>query len=85
MESFAIAQQTLAHNVRTKRRGLGLSQETLAFETGINRTFVSQIERAIGNPSLNTLCRLANRLGVTEHELLMQKIDTNTDVLTANP
>lgn len=70
MDSYASARLSLAHNIRTRRKALGLSQESLALEANINRTFVSQIERSIGNPSLQILCRLADRLGVSCDVLL---------------
>lgn len=54
----------LAANLRAYRLALGLSQEKLALDAEIDRTFVSQIERGIGNPSLRILCQLADRLGV---------------------
>lgn len=54
----------LAANLRTHRLALGLSQEKLALDAEIDRTFVSQIERGIGNPSLRILCQLADRLEV---------------------
>jgi transcriptional regulator with XRE-family HTH domain len=54
----------LAANLRTHRLALGLSQEKLALDAEIDRTFVSQIERGIGNPSLRILCQLADRLDV---------------------
>lgn len=49
----------LAANVRSQRRRLGISQEALALEAGVDRTYVSQIERQIGNPSLLVLNKLA--------------------------
>jgi len=39
-----------------------MSQEELAFEAEIDRTYVSQIERATINPSLLVLCKLAEAL-----------------------
>jgi transcriptional regulator with XRE-family HTH domain len=72
MDLYEAAKKFLADNIRTKRKALGLSQEALALESDVNRTFVSQIERAIGNPSLHTLCRLAQRLDVPCYELLLQ-------------
>lgn len=71
MDSYEVARRSLAHNIRIRRKALGLSQEALALEADVNRTFVSQIERSIGNPSLHTLCRLSRRLGMECHELLL--------------
>lgn len=49
----------LAHNVRTRRRAMDISQEQLSFDCGLDRTYISQIERGVGNPSLKVLCELA--------------------------
>ena len=47
-----------------------MSQEALALEADIDRTFVSQIERGVGNPSLRILCQLPERLGVSVAAML---------------
>lgn len=53
---------TLGQNVRRLRRERKLSQEELAFEAEIDRTYVSQIERGVINPSLYVLWRVAKVL-----------------------
>lgn len=60
----------LAANVRAARERLDLSQEELAYRTGIDRTYVSGIERAVRNPSLKLIVKLADGLKVTPSELL---------------
>ena len=50
----------IASKVRTFRKTRGMSQEQLAHAAGIDRTYASQIERAIANPSLSVLCRIAD-------------------------
>ena len=57
-------QKVFAENLRQRRKLLRLSQEALALLAGVDRTFVSQIERGIGNPSLQTMARLANTLDI---------------------
>lgn len=49
----------LARNVRRHRKTLQLTQEELALQADVDRTYVSQIERGVGNPSLLILSRLA--------------------------
>jgi transcriptional regulator with XRE-family HTH domain len=51
--------QDLAHNMKDIRGKRGLSQEALALSADVDRTYVSQIERAVGNPSLLVLCKLS--------------------------
>lgn len=48
--------------VRLRRRVLGLSQEELAWRAGLNRTYISDVERGSRNLSLSTLERLAEAL-----------------------
>ena len=73
---FLKSQQTLAIRVKTLRMGLGLSQEAMALEAGIDRTYASQIERGIGNPSLRVICAVAEILGVEPADLLSQNDKT---------
>ena len=63
----------LAKNVRSLRKDIGLSQEDLAFECEIDRTYISKVERGIANPSLLVLNRLAEVLGVEIKDLLKKK------------
>ena len=65
--------ELLAKNVRSLRKGVGLSQEDLAFECDIDRTYISKVERGIANPSLLVLYRLAEVLGVEIKDLLKKK------------
>ena len=58
-EHFLSARRILGERVRQQRRLLGISQEELAFRADIDRTYISQIERGVGNPSLQVLLRLA--------------------------
>lgn len=47
-----------------------LSQERLALDADVDRTYVSQIERGIGNPSLLVLCKLGLVLNTDVGDLL---------------
>lgn len=60
----------LAFNVRAARVRLGLSQEQLGFAANLDRTFVSQVERARINISIDNVERLALALQVPAQELL---------------
>jgi len=70
---FEQVRQQLALNVRTLRADRQLSQEQLALDADVDRTYVSQIERAIGNPSLLVLCKLGFVLGVDINDLVGPK------------
>jgi len=65
----------LADNVRRQRKSLCLSQEELALRAAVDRTYVSQIERAVGNPSLLILCKLAEVLDADVANLLSRASD----------
>lgn len=60
----------LAKNLRRLRKAKGLSQEAFAFEAGIHRTYISDLERGQRNPSLAVLERLAVALSVSAGDLL---------------
>ena len=67
---FDKRRKSLAARVRALRVERGPSQEALAYEVGIDRTYQSQIERGVGNPSLRVLCAIAVALKVDLVELL---------------
>ncbi len=50
--------------LRQFRKAQQLSQETLAYESGVNRTHLSHLERGVKQPSVSTLYRLAHALKV---------------------
>ena len=53
------AQALVARNIRRLRVDKGLSQEALAVDAGIDRTYVSRLERGLENPSVAVLEKLA--------------------------
>ena len=55
---------------RRRREELGLTQETLGFRSGLDRTYVSGIERGVRNPTLKIVGRLAKALGTPASRLL---------------
>ena len=50
--------------LREQRNSRGISQEDLALSADVDRTFVSQMERGIRQPSITTLIKLSGALGV---------------------
>lgn len=63
----------LGRNIRELRRAKGLSQEKFAFEASVQRTYVSDVERAIRNPTVTIVQKFADALGVTPGYLLDRK------------
>jgi transcriptional regulator with XRE-family HTH domain len=52
----------VARNIRRLRLEGGLSQEALAVDAGIDRTYVSRLERGLENPTISVLEKLARAL-----------------------
>ena len=61
--------------VRTARQAAGLSQEALADESGLHRTYVGGVERGERNIGLLNLIRLARALRVEPADLLRDADD----------
>jgi transcriptional regulator with XRE-family HTH domain len=57
------AQALVARNLRRLRVERSLSQEALAGDAGIDRTYVSRLERGLENPTVAILEQLADALG----------------------
>lgn len=70
-DSGKLLRRVVANNIRQVRRSLGLSQEALAHEAGLHRTFIGHVERAESNLSIDNLERLASALGVPAFQLLI--------------
>lgn len=64
------ARELLAINLIRWRKEKGWSQEALAFEAGLHRTFVAHVERQVRNISIDNLERLAVALGLKPYQLL---------------
>lgn len=58
--------------VRRQRETQGLSQESLADQAGIHRTYVSSIERGKVRLGLDVAKKVADGLGVPLHKLIAE-------------
>ena len=64
------ARDLLSENIRILRTRKGWSQEALAFEAGLHRTFIAHVERRARNIALDNLEKLARALEVDTYQLL---------------
>ena len=71
--------QILGRNVRRERIRQGLSQEALALDAGMKRSYLSDLERGVRNPTVRALGRLAEALDVEAAELLAEAIQEDSD------
>ena len=60
-------------NVRRYRKAARLSQEDVAHRAGLDRTYLSDIERGVANPSVNVLLGVATVCGVHPALLLLDE------------
>ena len=63
-------QKKFGDKIRELRKQKGLSQEKLAFKSGLHRTYISDIERGSRNVSLKNIGKIAKALGVSPKLLL---------------
>ena len=62
--------EKLGKNLKRIRTEKGISQGDIARSLGVSRGFVSKIENGKTNPTLATIARLANAIGISSDELL---------------
>lgn len=58
-------QYDLAETFREARKKAGLTAAELAKKSGVQRTFIASVENAVGNPSVQTLYKLASAMGMS--------------------
>lgn len=68
----------VAWNLRKLRTERGISQERLAADTGVDRAYVSELERGRGNASVDLLDRLAEVLRVPLADFFVEPDDPAT-------
>lgn len=69
----ALLLSTFGTRVKSARLDRGLSQEKLALDCGLDRTYISGIERGKRNVSLINIHKLAGALGISPAELFTTK------------
>jgi transcriptional regulator with XRE-family HTH domain len=69
-----------AANLRRLRHAKGISQEDLAYETGINRSYISKLEKGASYPGLEIIAKLATVLEVEPCKLIRLQGPHPTDI-----
>lgn len=62
--------KSFGNELRRLREAKGLSQEALALDCNLDRTFISMLERGKRQPTLSTLFTLAKVLGARPSDIL---------------
>jgi len=62
--------RSLGQNTAKHRRAKDLTQEALAEKAGLDRTYLSDIERGVRNPGIKNVVLIAKALGITPSKLL---------------
>jgi len=70
---------TFAANLRKARQTAGVSQEELATLAGIDRTYVSSLERSVYAASVDVIERIADALKIDPSELLVPQRRSRTE------
>jgi len=73
------ARQIFARNLRRFRRMREISQEELALQAGMSRSYVSGVEREERNISIDNMGQLADALGVALKELVDPSLFSSVD------
>lgn len=61
---------TIAKNIVTLRKKIGITQDELAFRAGIDRTYIGYVENSKHNLTLGILQKIAKALGTTPIQLM---------------
>jgi transcriptional regulator with XRE-family HTH domain len=81
--TIAAVTAAVAEHVRALRRARGWSLDELSGRSGVSKGMVVQIEAARTNPSVGTLCRIADAFGVTVGRLLEPGVERTVRITTA--
>lgn len=69
----------LGNRIRALRNEMGLSQEAFADKCGIDRTYMSGIERGVRNPTLVVICAISDGLEMDLSQLFMFDVEAEKD------
>lgn len=70
MRPISSTHKKFGKRIKRLRKERGMTQEDLAFEIGVDRSYMGFIERGERNPTLGILAKIAKALKVSLSELL---------------
>jgi transcriptional regulator with XRE-family HTH domain len=62
----------IGDEIRKAREAVGLTQEQLAFDAKLHRTYISILERNLKSPTLDVLCRIAKVVKIPASTLVLR-------------
>ena len=71
----------LGRRIREERQKLNLTQEKLSESINVSTTYIGQIERGERCPTLDTLIKISNSLGVSIYYLLRESVTPSSTAL----
>jgi len=81
--TVTVTQHALATNMRHMRKRLGLSQEDLAQQVGLNRGNIASYEKGTAEPKLCNLLKFSHLFGVSIHDLTKRDMSCDCTYKTA--
>ena len=73
MKTITATHKKLGIRIKELRKQLGMTQEDLAFQVGVDRSYMGFVERGEKNPTLSKLTKIAKSLKVSMSDFF-QKI-----------
>ena len=68
-----IIRETFAANLRDRRTARNISQEELAHRAGLDRTYISSLERCVYSPTIDVVQKIADVLETSAADLLKER------------
>jgi transcriptional regulator with XRE-family HTH domain len=62
----------LGNLLRTSRESAGLTQEALAYRAGVDRSYISQLERGLKSPTVKMFLRICRALEISPSKIIAQ-------------
>ncbi|MHB8286810.1 MAG: helix-turn-helix domain-containing protein [Caulobacteraceae bacterium] len=79
-----VLRKVAAANIRQARQSMGVSQEALAAEAGLHRTFIGHVEQGRSNISVDNLEKIAIALNIEAYRLLVPQGHTPSGLVVAS-